>query len=82
MNIILNLNDETKHLDVEPFRRLLDILRDELAITSVKEGCGKGMRRMCSSYEWTKDQCMSGSGFTIRQQPDLYPGRYDKMAGV
>ena len=48
MNIILNLNDETKHLDVEPFRRLLDILRDELAITSVKEGCGKGECGACA----------------------------------
>ncbi|NTU43827.1 MAG: (2Fe-2S)-binding protein [Nitrospirales bacterium] len=42
------LNDELVTVDCRPLRRLLDILRDDLSITSVKEGCGEGECGACS----------------------------------
>ena len=35
-------------LQIEPDRRLIDVLRDELGLTGTKEGCGIGVCGICS----------------------------------
>jgi len=46
INFKLNGNDVS--LDVDPLKRLLDVLREDLTLTSVKEGCGEGECGACS----------------------------------
>jgi len=40
--VTLEVNGERHTLEVEPTRRLLGVLRDELALTGAKLGCGEG----------------------------------------
>ncbi len=46
--IKLKVNGELKELDVEPWRTLLEVLREDLGLTSVKEGCGTGDCGSCT----------------------------------
>jgi len=46
--IRLKVNGELKELDVEPWRTLLEVLREDLGLTSVKEGCGTGDCGSCT----------------------------------
>ncbi|MCA8922170.1 MAG: (2Fe-2S)-binding protein [Planctomycetes bacterium] len=48
MNLELNVNGEPRPLDVDPWRRLLDVLREDLGLTGSKEGCGEGECGACS----------------------------------
>ena len=47
-NIKLKVNDKEVLLKVNPSSRLLDVLRDELNLTGVKEGCGEGECGACA----------------------------------
>jgi carbon-monoxide dehydrogenase small subunit len=40
--LVLTVNGKRRRLQVESHERLLDLLRDRLGLTSVKEGCGTG----------------------------------------
>ena len=42
MKLEFTVNGEKYSLDVDPIRRLLDVLRDDLALSGTKEGCGEG----------------------------------------
>jgi len=42
------VNDRPVELETEPDRRLLDLLREELHLTGVKEGCGEGECGACT----------------------------------
>lgn len=48
MRIDLEVNGERHSLDVEPLRSLLSVLRDELALTGTKYGCGEGQCGACT----------------------------------
>ncbi|HPJ20780.1 MAG TPA: (2Fe-2S)-binding protein [Clostridia bacterium] len=42
------LNGENVTIDVDPTKRLLDVLREDFGLTGVKEGCGEGECGACS----------------------------------
>ena len=48
MALTLEVNGETHVLDVLPTRRLLSVLRDDLALTGAKLGCGEGACGACA----------------------------------
>jgi len=48
MKIEFKVNGKTVRLDSPPQKRLLDILRDDLDLIAVKEGCGKGECGSCT----------------------------------
>ena len=42
------INGERREVDVEPTRRLIDLLRDDLSLAGTKEGCGEGECGACT----------------------------------
>jgi len=48
MQITFTVNGEERELEVTPYTRLLDLLREDLGLTGVKEGCGKGECGACT----------------------------------
>ncbi len=44
----LTVNGVRHHLEIEPTRRLIDVLRDDLDLTGTKEGCGIGVCGACT----------------------------------
>lgn len=48
MPVSLEVNGEAHVLDVAPTRRLLAVLRDDLALTGTKHGCGEGACGACA----------------------------------
>jgi len=48
MKLALNVNGQERSAEVAPLKRLLDVLREDLALTGSKEGCGEGECGACS----------------------------------
>jgi aerobic-type carbon monoxide dehydrogenase small subunit (CoxS/CutS family) len=48
MRVTLTVNGSLRSLDVEPSRRLSSMLRDDLGLTGVKEGCREGECGACT----------------------------------
>src|SRR5215216_7933757 len=48
MIIELNVNGRRHRVDVDPDRSLLSVLREELALTGSKYGCGEGQCGACT----------------------------------
>jgi len=48
MLIQFMLNGKPCRIDVEPRKRLVDVLRDDLNLTGTKEGCGEGECGSCT----------------------------------
>lgn len=46
--IKMTVNGAVRIIDTDPLRRLLDVLREDLGLTGVKEGCGEGECGACS----------------------------------
>ena len=44
----LEINGTRRHLDADPDRTLLSVLRDDLALTGAKYGCGEGQCAACT----------------------------------
>ena len=42
------LNGRSRRLDTHPLKRLLDVLREDCALTGTKEGCGEGECGACT----------------------------------
>jgi len=48
MRVSLTVNGKDHEVAAQPMKRLLDVLRDDLALTGVKEGCGEGECGACT----------------------------------
>ena len=48
MKIQVTINGEARHLEVEPYRSLLDVLRVEAGLTGTKKGCDVGDCGACT----------------------------------
>ncbi|MEO8510851.1 MAG: (2Fe-2S)-binding protein [Chloroflexota bacterium] len=48
MSFSLTVNGAAAEVDVPGMRRLIDVLREDLALTGTKEGCGEGECGACS----------------------------------
>jgi len=48
LKIKFTLNGKEVELDVSPFKRVIDVLREDLALTGTKEGCGEGECGACT----------------------------------
>ena len=48
MKIAMEINGQAREVETSPWRRLLDVLREELALTGTKEGCGEGECGACT----------------------------------
>lgn len=47
-SISFYLNGKAVHLQTDPLRRLLDVLREDFGLTGTKEGCGQGECGACA----------------------------------
>jgi aerobic carbon-monoxide dehydrogenase small subunit len=48
MKITLEVNGVTHTVEASPWKRLLDLLREDLRLTGTKEGCGEGECGACT----------------------------------
>jgi carbon-monoxide dehydrogenase small subunit len=48
VTLSLRINGESRIVDASPTARLLDVLRESLALTGTKEGCGEGECGSCT----------------------------------
>ena len=48
LELELTVNGEARRLAVPPLRRLIDVLREDLALTGTKEGCSEGECGACT----------------------------------
>ncbi|HPH65334.1 MAG TPA: (2Fe-2S)-binding protein [Kofleriaceae bacterium] len=48
MKIEMNVNGAARVVEASPYRRLLDVLREDLRLTGTKEGCGEGECGACT----------------------------------
>jgi carbon-monoxide dehydrogenase small subunit len=48
VTIALRVNGVDRAVEAAPFRRLIDVLREDLALTGTKEGCGEGECGACT----------------------------------
>jgi carbon-monoxide dehydrogenase small subunit len=48
VKVTLDVNGAEHSLEVSPWKRLLDVLREDLRLTGTKEGCGEGECGACT----------------------------------
>jgi len=48
MKLTIEVNGAVRAVDASPWKRLLDLLRDDLRLTGTKEGCGEGECGACT----------------------------------
>jgi carbon-monoxide dehydrogenase small subunit len=47
ITLTLTVNGAPRAIEVHPFKRLLDVIREDLQLTGTKEGCGEGECGTC-----------------------------------
>lgn len=48
MKITIDINGQARTVECSPWKRLLDVLREDVRLTGTKEGCGEGECGACS----------------------------------
>jgi len=48
VKIAIEINGARREVDADPWKRLLDLLREDLRLTGTKEGCGEGECGACT----------------------------------
>jgi len=48
VKLALQVNGQAREVDCDPWKRLLDVLREDLRLTGTKEGCGEGECGACT----------------------------------
>jgi carbon-monoxide dehydrogenase small subunit len=48
MSFTIGVNGEVRTVEASPWKRLLDVLREDLRLTGTKEGCGEGECGACT----------------------------------
>ena len=48
MKLTIDVNGAPRQVDASPWKRLLDVLREDLRLTGTKEGCGEGECGACT----------------------------------
>src|SRR4029079_18489974 len=48
VRVTLEVNGERRTVEASPWKRLLDVLREDLRLTGTKEGCGEGECGACT----------------------------------
>ena len=48
MKIALRVNGQAREVECSPWKRLLDVVREDLRLTGTKEGCGEGECGACT----------------------------------
>jgi aerobic carbon-monoxide dehydrogenase small subunit len=48
VKVSVTVNGSAREIDTSPYRRLLDVLREDLQLTGTKEGCGEGECGACT----------------------------------
>jgi aerobic carbon-monoxide dehydrogenase small subunit len=48
VKIAIEVNGAAREIDASPWKRLLDVLREDLRLTGTKEGCGEGECGACT----------------------------------
>ena len=73
------LNGRPASVDTDPRRRLLDLLRDDLGLTGVKEGCGEGECGACSVLlnGILVNSCITAAGFAAGAEVTTIEGFRD-----
>ncbi len=73
MKLKLHVNGKKSTVDVPPMKRLLDTLREDLALTGTKEGCGEGECGACTVLidgaavnSCLVPTCQAADGATVR----------------
>jgi carbon-monoxide dehydrogenase small subunit len=48
VKIVIEVNGDAREVEASPWKRLLDVLREDLRLTGTKEGCGEGECGACT----------------------------------
>ena len=67
MHITITVNGQKRKFETDPTTRLLDLLREDLKLTGVKEGCGK---RECGACTVIMDGKLAASCLVLAVQAD------------
>ena len=84
MKVSLTINGEKRELEVEPYRTLLDVLRNEAGLTGTKKGCDVGDCGACTIIANGKPVCaclmlgVEAQGMDITTIEGLQPA-HDKL---